>query len=282
MVQLRFLLSPVQFLRVYSEELDFGMTLSSKEELESSKPKSRIDKLLREHAISTSSPSQQQEQQQASFIQRMVQLRFLLSPVQFLPHPQDKTRIGSVICQRTVLQGPAGKQVATGKENDFIEIPADLVLVSIGYRGTALWGMDESMFDLKRGILKNQKGRIGAGGDKEHESSQMARLYSVGWIKRGPTGIIGTNIPDAKETVQSILEDLDQYEEISRRTVRGRQGLDELLKERSIQFVDFQDYLLIDQKEKDPKRIRSALQPREKITSLEEMLSAISNVRGGL
>lgn len=261
---------------VYSDELDLGMTSSSIQELESSKPKTRIDKLLREQSVIATSSQLHQERMEQSSNSKMIELRFLLNPVQFRPHPTDKTRIGSVLCQRTLLQGPAGKQIAVGRDNEFIELPADVVLVSIGYRGLALLDMDESMFDYKRGILKNVKGRVVV---KDGSSQTTGLLYAVGWIKRGPTGIIGTNIPDAKETVQSIIEDLDHHQEKWRRPVFGRQGLDELLLQRSVQFVDFQDYLLIDQKEKDPSRLRSALQPREKITSLEEMLSIISSER---
>ena len=252
---------------VSSEELDQGINPSSQIELDSSKPKSRIDKLLREHVNDTTQRSV------GNTRKKIVELRFLLNPKQFKPHPINKTRIGSVLCQRTHLQGPAGKQIAVEKENEFIEIPADLVLVSIGYRGLALLGMDEDMFDRQRGILYNEKGRV-------RGSTHHTGLYVVGWIKRGPTGIIGTNIPDAKETVQSIIEDIDSEDITTRRSVPGREGLDHLLTQRLVEFVDFNDYLVIEQKEKDPGRLRSTLQPREKIISTKEMLSIIGKERG--
>jgi len=273
--------------KVYSEELDLGMTPSSIQELEISKPKMRIDTLLRQHAISMKQSQQQQQDDEESTTRTTMELRFLFNPIQFIPHPTDPTRIGSIRCQRTLLQGPVGKQVAIGQE-EYRNLPADLVLVSIGYKGLPLMDMDESMFDKKRGILKNVKGRIlstgGGGREKEDDNTcpQEALMYAVGWIKRGPTGIIGTNIPDAKETVQSILEDIDQNQtQIYNRCVSGRKGLDELLQQRSIQYVDFQDYLFIDEKERDPSRLRSTLQPREKITSIEEMLSIVSKQEEG-
>jgi NADPH-dependent glutamate synthase beta subunit-like oxidoreductase len=143
------------------------------------------------------------------------------------------------------------------------------VLVSIGYKGIPLDGMDESIFDEKRGIVRNNHGRVGGG--------EKGGLYVSGWLKRGPSGIIGTNITDAKDTVMSIIEDImDNKIELSvdnSNIKKGRDGLDTLLMERNIQKVDWANYEKIDASEKDPSRLRSKKQPREKFTSLNEMLS---------
>jgi adrenodoxin-NADP+ reductase len=249
------------------EELDLGMTSASVEELNTSKPKARLDKLLREHASMGRLSPQLPWVENSSKLS--IELRFLLNPIRCIPHPQDTTRVGSVLCQRTELQGPAGKQMAVVKDKDILEIPADLVLVSIGYRGQALLGMDDSMFDFKRGIIRNEQGRV-----VHLDGSIQSGLYVTGWIKRGPTGILGTNIPDARETVQSILQDVDRDDLWEKSmVVPGRQGLDQLLNQRSCRFVDFQDYLKIDEKEKDPMRLRTKFQPREKLVSIEEMVS---------
>jgi ferredoxin--NADP+ reductase len=79
------------------------------------------------------------------------------------------------------------------------EIPAQLVVRSVGYRGVGIPGVP---FDEGRGVVPSSSGRVVAG---EHT---VAGLYVAGWIKRGPTGIIGTNKKDAAETVGALLADV--------------------------------------------------------------------------
>ena len=80
-------------------------------------------------------------------------------------------------------------------------IPCGLVLRSVGYRGVALPGVP---FDDDRGVIPNADGRVlDAGGEP------IAGLYCAGWIKRGPSGVIGTNKKDAAETVEHVLEDAE-------------------------------------------------------------------------
>jgi ferredoxin--NADP+ reductase len=80
-----------------------------------------------------------------------------------------------------------------------VDIPAQFVLRSIGYRGSRVAGVP---FDQRTGTIPNDAGRVvGTNGP-------VPGLYAVGWIKRGPTGVIGTNRPDAKETVSSLVDDM--------------------------------------------------------------------------
>lgn len=134
--------------------------------------------------------------------------------------------------------------------------------------------MDSKIFDDKKGIVKNSHGRVDVG-----KTDGYAPLYVCGWLKRGPTGIIGTNIVDAKDTVQSIIDDLMSGKVhiscSSDDKERGRDGLDVLLEQRNIQKVDWSSYEKIDLQEKDPSRLRSSKQPREKITSVQAMLEII-------
>lgn len=78
--------------------------------------------------------------------------------------------------------------------------PMQLLLKSIGYRGTAMGGVP---FDDVQGIVPNQMGRV-----SDEDGSVIPGLYVTGWIKRGPQGIIGTNILDAEQTAQCVAEDL--------------------------------------------------------------------------
>ena len=233
-------------------ELDAGTTSASLEELNgpTARPKIRIDKLLRDAAAKTSSEDETGKQ---------VRLRFLLNPVQFIPDYTEKTKLGAVLCERTRLEGEPGKQVAVGT-GEMEEIAANMALVSIGYKGIRLPGMDSAFFDEKRGIVRNSHGK----------ANSKSNLYVSGWLKRGPSGIIGTNISDAKDTVSSIVKDL---RDMAEKKVDGRVGLDSLLLERNVKAVDWESYQRIDAAEKNASRLRSDGQPREKFTSVDEMLN---------
>jgi len=122
---------------------------------------------------------------------RRISLRFFLRPVELLA---DGGRVGAVRFERTVPDGRGGVR-GTG---EFEEIEAQLVLRSVGYRGMPVEGLP---FDAGSGTVPNVDGRVVRGG------FAVPGEYVAGWIKRGPTGVIGTNRPDAKETVTSLLED---------------------------------------------------------------------------
>mmetsp|Transcript_8990 Transcript_8990/g.25245 ORF Transcript_8990/g.25245 Transcript_8990/m.25245 type:complete len:535 (+) Transcript_8990:172-1776(+) len=250
--------------RVSQEELDMGMTEASLAELEGAKarPKKRIDKLLREAAVASSLVI-------ANANEREVSLRMLMNPVEFLPSETDPALIGSVVCERTRLEGKAGEQSAVGT-GEFETIPANLALLSIGYKGLCLPGLEGS-FDERRGTIDNDHGKV--------SGEDSGGLYCSGWIKRGPSGIIGTNIQDAKDTVAAILTDLEARaltKDNDTGSPRGRLGLDTLLKERNTRVVNWESYAEIDAAEKEASRLRAEGQPREKITSIQDMLSVIS------
>ncbi|MGQ4376125.1 FAD-dependent oxidoreductase [Streptomyces sp. SAS_267] len=122
---------------------------------------------------------------------RLIRPRFFLRPVELLA---DGGRVGAVRFERTVPDGTGGVR-GTGR---FEDIEAQLVLRSVGYRGIPLDGMP---FDAARGTVPQRAGRVLRDGEVSPGE------YVAGWIKRGPTGVIGTNRPCAKETVTSLLED---------------------------------------------------------------------------
>lgn len=134
-------------------------------------------------------------QQQPSGKPRKLRLRFLLSPVAL----EGDGRVERVVVERNRLEDRGGYLAAVGTgETEIIE--AQLVLRSVGYRGTAL---PDVPFDERKGIIPNDGGRVldAPGG------APMPGLYVAGWIKRGPSGVIGTNKADAMETVASLLAD---------------------------------------------------------------------------
>ena len=128
-------------------------------------------------------------QREPSGKQRRVELRFLWSPVEILGEGDDGPVTGVRVVKNELVDGRA---VPTGEE---AVIACGLVLRSIGYRGTPIAGIP---FDEKRGLIRNEGGRV-VGGERGE--------YVVGWVKRGPSGVIGTNKKDAADTVARILED---------------------------------------------------------------------------
>ena len=101
-----------------------------------------------------------------------------------------------LVVERTALDA-SGRVVGTG-ETQLLEV--ELVLRAIGYRAVRLPGVP---FDETLGVIPSEHGRV-LDGDQPTPGE-----YVVGWIKRGPIGVIGTNKSDARETVERVLADLD-------------------------------------------------------------------------
>ena len=125
---------------------------------------------------------------------RRVVLRFLASPVAFVGN--DRVEGVEIVRNELVAKGERISARATDRRET---IPAGVVFRSVGYRGVALPGLP---FDPARGTLLNEGGRV-----LDESGAPLAGVYCAGWIKRGPTGVIGTNKKDATETVQLLLED---------------------------------------------------------------------------
>ncbi|MEU2157162.1 FAD-dependent oxidoreductase [Streptomyces sp. NPDC019396] len=134
---------------------------------------------------------------------RHIRLRFYLRPVELLAGGDG--RVAGVRCERTEPDGEGGVR-GTGT---FEDIEAQLVLRAVGYRGVPLEGLP---FDRTHGTVPHQAGRV------LRDGAPSPGEYVAGWIKRGPTGVIGTNRPCAKETVASLLEDTG---ELSARPLTG-------------------------------------------------------------
>ncbi len=121
---------------------------------------------------------------------RRIHICFFTKPVEIL----GSDRVSGIVLERTALDA-AGGLVSTGET---FTVKCDLVVRSVGYRGV---GLDDAPFDSDRAVVPNVAGRVLEGG------APVTGLYVAGWIKRGPSGIIGTNKKDAAETAQSLLAD---------------------------------------------------------------------------
>ena len=159
---------------------------------------------------------------------RRVHLRFLSRPVGL----KGDDRVRTVVVERTRLT-PEGGAEGTG---ELEEIAADLVVRSVGYRGTAL---DEVPFDAGRNVIPHVDGRV------ERDGEAVAGEYVAGWIKRGPTGIIGTNKKDAVATVASLLDDAANGR-LPEPASPTAEAVDALLADRGIAVVSTEGWRAID------------------------------------
>jgi ferredoxin/flavodoxin---NADP+ reductase len=196
---------------------------------------------------------------------RRVVLRFLLSPVELIPDEQGHVTAAR-LTRNELLAGGDGRLRAhsTGESET---ISAGLVLRAIGYRGVALPGVP---FDERSGVIPGERGRVlGPGGPLRGE-------YVVGWIKRGPTGVIGTNKKDAQETVDAILEDLAAGA-LHEPSAPDPAELLETLRVRQPELVTYAGWSEIDRHERS--RGEPAGRPRVKLTRIEEMLRVAAEER---
>ena len=120
----------------------------------------------------------------------------------------------------------------------------------------------------KWGIIPNEKGRVTA----THKGEVVPGEYVVGWAKRGPTGVIGTNKPDAVETVAAMLEDVNRLEPVSDEKATA-QAIVALLQARGADYFTFEDWLKLEAIEDE--RGKAEGRPRVKITSEAAMLAAV-------
>lgn len=195
---------------------------------------------------------------------RLLTLRFLLSPVELRPDAQG--RVASMRAVKNRLEGTPGK-LKSAPTDVFEELPVELVFRSVGYRGVALPGVP---FYDKWGTIPNLKGRV-LDGDPA-SGIPVAGLYVSGWIKRGPSGVIGTNKPDAVETAASMLEDLAAGA-VPQPAEPGPDAAERLVRQRQPRVVSFDDWHRLEALENE--RGKAAGRPRVKMTSTEEMLAAL-------
>jgi ferredoxin/flavodoxin---NADP+ reductase len=196
---------------------------------------------------------------------RRVSLRFLLSPVELIG--DENGRVAAVEFVRNELTRSEGGSLRAQPTEARERIECELVFRAIGYRGLPLPGLP---FDDARGIVPNDGGRVTDPGS----GRPLAGEYVVGWIKRGPTGVIGTNKKDAQETVDALLADAQAASNGERRLLAPEQpdaaALENMLRERKPSLVTYSGWEQIDEHERSHGE-RSG-RPRVKLTRIEEML----------
>ncbi|WP_119673693.1 FAD-dependent oxidoreductase [Deinococcus sp. RM] len=181
---------------------------------------------------------------------RRVHLRFLTSPVEILDDGQG--RVGGLKVERNRLD-ENGNAVGTG---EFEVLPVQMVLRSVGYRGVALPGVP---FDEKRGVIANDEGRV----------TGRVGEYTAGWIKRGPSGVVGTNRKDATDTVAHLLTDAKEGR-LPGAAHPTREAVDALLAGKGVKVYSFHDWQVLDAHELAEGQAQG--RPRAKVVHRELML----------
>ncbi len=180
-----------------------------------------------------------------------VQFCFLSSPAEYCGLDG---RVSSTRIQRMKLETIDGVQKAIGTDEEY-SVDSQLVIESVGYRGEPIRGVP---FDQNTGTIPNTLGKV------------FDDVYVCGWLKRGPSGIIGTNLVDAEQTVDTMVRHVSHWGSLDE-TKTGRQGLLALLQERNTPSISFKEWQKIDTEEIT--RGTAVGKVREKMTSVDDMLA---------
>ena len=180
-------------------------------------------------------------------------LNFLQSPVAIL----GDERVEAVELVHNRLEADESGALRAGATGEHETLPAGIVFRSVGYRGVELPGVP---FDERSGTIPNERGRIAPG------------VYAAGWIKRGPSGVIGTNKKDAAETVELLLEDLRE----APRKGRNAEEIDAFLLARGVRLVLYPGWTSIDELERAAGKKLG--RPRVKLCTWDELLDAAESM----
>jgi ferredoxin--NADP+ reductase len=190
---------------------------------------------------------------------RKLHLCFLISPTKI--EGSEKVEGLELVHNEIVKEGGVLRAKAT---DEVMHLNVDMVFRSIGYMGEAIPGLP---FDDRRGTLPNDQGQLLDGVD----GKLLNQEYTAGWIKRGPSGVIGTNKQDAAETVSRLKKNWQTSPTPQPKLVQH--DLLDLLKKKKIQFVSFEDWKKLDKFEIEQGRQNG--KSRHKICEVQEMLDLI-------
>jgi ferredoxin--NADP+ reductase len=195
---------------------------------------------------------------------RRIVLRFLRSPVAI----RGSDRVDAIdVGRNEIVRSPDGALRARPLDEDPETIECGLVLRSVGYRAVPL---PDVPFDERSFVLPNERGRVRTPGGEP-----VPGVYAVGWIKRGPTGILGTNKRDAEQTVSCLVEDL-RAGALPEPPRPQREQIDTLVAERCTDVITVEGWRAIASLELE--RGHEEQRPRVKLASRDELLAAAARV----
>jgi ferredoxin/flavodoxin---NADP+ reductase len=199
----------------------------------------------------------------ATGAERRIVMRFLVSPVELIG---AEGRVAAVKIERNRLVQSDDGSLRPRGTGEYETIPCGMVLRSVGYKGVALPGVP---FNEASGTIPNVAGRVSS----QRDGTIVPGEYVVGWAKRGPSGVIGTNKPDAVATVQAMIEDLAELQ-----PAPEDGDIAELLRARGVEYVSYADWKLLDGHETQAGAAQG--RPRVKVTAVDAMLDVIRQGRG--
>ena len=193
---------------------------------------------------------------------RRLTLRFLVSPTALFGGADS--RLTAMQLVKNELYATDSGTLRPRATDQFEELPVDMVFRSVGYRGVPL---PDVPFDERRGVIANAEGRVLETAGQE----SLTGIYASGWIKRGPTGVIGTNKPDALQTVKCMVADV-AADKVLKPSGATAEAAAKLVRERQPAFFSYADWLHLNKVEMSKGKEIGA--PRVKFTRIDEMLSA--------
>ena len=191
---------------------------------------------------------------------RRLTIRFLVSPTALMG--DDTGRLTAMRLVKNELYATDSGTLRPRATEQFEELPVDMVFRSVGYRGVPLPNVP---FDDRRGVIANDAGRV-LDADRPEP---VTGVYAAGWIKRGPTGIIGTNKPDALQTVKCMVADLADGK-VLQPSGATAEAAAKLVRERQPGFFSYADWLQLNKVEVS--KGEEIGTPRVKFTRVDEML----------
>lgn len=206
---------------------------------------------------------QELSRRQPSGKSKRLTLRFLVSPTELIDDGNGHVKQMKLVQNELYATDAGSLRPRATDRTETLDV--GLVFRSIGYRGVPLPGVP---FHESWGVIPNDGGRVLDSATKEPVLGQ----YTAGWIKRGPTGVIGTNKPDAAETVENMLTDAREGRTLSP-THATAEAVTQLLDDRQVRPVSFADWKRLD--ELELARGKEEGRPRVKYTRIEDMLDAL-------
>ena len=195
--------------------------------------------------------------------QKRLTIRFLVSPTAF--HDDGRGAVGQVHLVKNALYETKSGSLRPRSTDQKEILDAGLVFRSVGYKGIPTPGIP---FHDAWGVILNEKGRVLT----EDNSQPVLGEYTAGWIKRGPSGVIGTNKADAVETVECMLEDFNAGRYLSPE-LPEREMVEAFLNGLNADVFSYSDWQMLDTLEVDKGKTQD--RPRVKFTEIQEMINAV-------
>ncbi len=194
---------------------------------------------------------------------KRIHFLFLRSPVELVG--DEKGRVVRMKLEKNILKPTETGYLASHGTGEYEWLDVGMVVRAIGYRSQPLPGVP---FNERWGVISNQDGRVTV----PETGKIVPREYVVGWAKRGATGVIGTNKPDAAATVRLMLEDVPTITPARDEDAKP-EAIVQLLENRGIRYVSWQDWKLIDAAEVEAGKAQG--RPRVKFTTVQAMFQAL-------